>query len=76
MPLEGFAIGDKVRLLADIWDDGQDHHPAGYLAHKGEVLIVRAVDPGHGFPICVSHKEITDRSFRVALEELEKVNAT
>jgi hypothetical protein len=66
-------VGDKVRLLADIWDDGQDHHPPGYLAHRGEVLFVRAVDQGHEFPICVSHKGRTDNSFRVALNEVEKV---
>lgn len=65
-------IGDKVRLLADIWDDGQDHHPPGYLARRGEILTVRKLDPGHEFPVCVSHKQITDQSFRIALSEGEK----
>lgn len=67
-----YAIGQRVQLLADIWDDGQDHHPAGHLARKGEVLIVRAFDQGHEFPVCVSHEHITDRSFRVALDEIEQ----
>lgn len=30
----------KVRLIKDIWDDGADHHPSGYIARKGEVLNV------------------------------------
>lgn len=62
-----------MRLLVSIWDDGADHHPPGYLAHKGEELIVRQTDPGHEFPVCVSHEHITDNSFRVALSEIEAV---
>lgn len=66
-------IGDKVRLLADIWDDGQDHHPPGYLAHRGEILFVRAVDEGREFPIGISHEGRLDNYFRVALSEVEEV---
>lgn len=65
-------IGDRVRLLADIWDDGQDHHPPGYLAHRGEILIVRAIDSGREFPVGISHKGRTDNYFRIALSEAEK----
>lgn len=65
-----YELGQKVKLLKDVWDDGQDHHPPGYLARKGEILIVRALDRGHEFPVCVSHEEVTDRSFRVALDEI------
>lgn len=64
-------VGQRVALLADIWDDGADHHPPGYLARRGEVLIVRSLDPGHEFPVLISHEEITDQSFRVALNEVE-----
>jgi hypothetical protein len=69
--LKAMKEGDRVRLLADIWDDGQDHHPPGRLARKGEILIVRKLDPGHKFPVLISHKEITDQSFRVAESEIE-----
>lgn len=69
-----YEVGQHVRLLADIWDDGQDHHPPGYLARSGEVLIVRAVDTGHEMPLCISHEHITDRSFRVALNEISLEN--
>ena len=62
-----------MRLLADVWDDGADHHPPGYLARKGEILIVRAFDTGHELPVRVSHEHITDRSFRVAVSEVKGV---
>jgi hypothetical protein len=68
-----FKVNDQVRLLANIWDDGQDHHPPGYLAHKGEVLIVRSLDPGHEHPVLISHEQIVDQSFRVAENEIEVV---
>lgn len=66
-------IGRKVRLLKDVWDDGADHHPPGYLAREGEVLVVRSFDKGHEMPVCVSHEHVTTRSFRVALAEIEGV---
>lgn len=70
--MSDYKIGDKVRLLEDVWDDGEDHHPPGYLARRGEVLIVRSIDPvGREYPLAISHKEITDNSFRVALSEVE-----
>jgi hypothetical protein len=65
-----FKIGDRVRLMASIWDDGQDHHPPGYLAHEGEILIVRSVTPGQ-WPIYISHEQVTDNSFGVNPGEIE-----
>jgi hypothetical protein len=63
-----YAVGDKVRLTRDIWDDGEDHHPPGYLAKKGEVLIVRKVNIRS---LSVSHEHIADSAFRVLLDEVE-----
>lgn len=37
------CVGDKVRLLKSIYDDGEDHHPTGCIAYRGEVLIVKEV---------------------------------
>lgn len=71
MATDEAAEGDRVRLLADIWDDGQDHHPPGYLARRGEVVIVRKVDSGHEFPFCVSHEQVTNQSFRVGANEIK-----
>jgi hypothetical protein len=41
--VEPKTVPTRVRLLKDIFDDGQDHHPAGVLAKKGEVVEVRSL---------------------------------
>lgn len=70
-----YAVGDKVRLLKNIWDCGADgHHPPYELAHKGEILIVRSgtgqSETGH---LAVSHEHITDgRAFSVYAGEYER----
>lgn len=72
-------IGSSVRLLIDVWDDGADHHPPGYIARENEIVIVRGVsktggsDHSAGWPIQVSHAEVTDNYFRVARHEIEIV---
>lgn len=43
LPVRRPAVGDKIRLLASIWDDGQDHHPGGWLGKKWDVLFVRKI---------------------------------
>jgi len=74
---ERIEEGDRVRLLADIYDYGDEgHHPPGYLARKGETLIVRKLDPGHGYTVCISHEQVTDNSFRVAEGEVERLGPT
>jgi hypothetical protein len=47
------GIGGKVRLLKSIWDDGEGHHPPGWLANKGEVLTIKKVD---GTSLAVAHE--------------------
>jgi hypothetical protein len=47
------CIGDRVRLTQDIWDDGEDHHPPGWLARAGELLTVKAV---RGAALAVAHE--------------------
>lgn len=66
-----YKVGDRVRLLESIWDDGADHHPAGYLAHKGEILFVRKLPPETTFDLCVSHEGRLDNCFGVSLNEVE-----
>lgn len=69
-----YKIGDKVIAKVSIWDDGEDHHPPGYLCVKGETLVVRRVTD---LKLDVSHEEITDSSFMVTFDEVEKLaNAT
>lgn len=62
-------VGDRVVLTKDIWDDGADHHPPGYLARAGEVLVVRE---DNMTSICVSHEHRTDASFRIYEGEYER----
>lgn len=71
-----YTVGQQVRLLKDIWDDGQDHHPPGYLALRGELLIVRKIDTGAELPFCVSHESVLDRSFRVGADEISAISPT
>lgn len=33
----------RVRLLKDIFDDGEDHHPPGFYGRKGDVVVVRVL---------------------------------
>jgi hypothetical protein len=58
----------RVRLLIDIYDDGADHHPPGYIARKGEVLVVRTVRA-----LCVSHEGVEHRQFVVREGEFELI---
>lgn len=65
-------VGQKVRLLSDIFEPADEYAPGGYLARKGEVLIVRKLNPqSKFFPVQVSHEHITDRTFGVTYEEIE-----
>jgi len=60
-----------VRLLSSIYDDGEDHHPPGYLAHHGEVLIVKEV---RGDVLAVAH-EGNPGAFTICPGEYETHNA-
>jgi hypothetical protein len=70
-PLADDMVGKKVLLLVDAWDDLRDDGLDCYLcAGKGETLVVRRVSAsGKGF--CVSHENITDRTFFVTRDEVE-----
>lgn len=50
---DGLCVGARVKLLKSIYDDGADHHPPGWLAQAGEVLIVKAV---RGDVLAVAHE--------------------
>lgn len=62
------TIGDKLKLTQDIWDDGEDHHPPGYIAKAGDIVIVRKAGTSGIF---VSHEDITGISFRVMIDEFD-----
>jgi len=52
---QDYKPGDRVRMLKDVWDDGQDHHPPGYVAHKDEIVNVKSNEPGRRFPLSLYH---------------------
>lgn len=70
--MSALSVGDEVTLLKDIWEDADDCAPGGYLARKGEKLIVRRLAPESKLPIKVSHSYITNNSFGVTADEIEK----
>jgi hypothetical protein len=47
------AVGDRVILIASIYDDGEDHHPPGWIAYAGEEVIVKEV---RGTALAVAHE--------------------
>jgi hypothetical protein len=67
-------VGDKVLILESIYEDSDDCHPGGYLAHCGEVLIIRDVcKPGDYYCCYVSHENVLDQSFGVHEHEIDRV---
>jgi hypothetical protein len=70
----GYAPGDRVRLLKDIWEDEVDGLiPPGYLARKGEILIVKKVIEGSNISFGIAHEYRTDDAyFWVAANEIER----
>ena len=63
-------IGDKVRLLKSIYDDGEDHHPPGWIAYIDEILVVKSV---YKNSLAVAH-EGNPGSFIIYSGEYEPVN--
>lgn len=71
LPICSYEHEQKVRLLKDIWDDGGDgHHPPGYLARAGEIVVVRTV---REHAIGVSHETVLDNTLVVFPDEFEVV---
>jgi hypothetical protein len=66
-------VNSKVRLLKDVYEDADDHSPGGYLARKGETLVIRHITPGGHWLYRVSHENITDNSFGVTADEIELI---
>jgi hypothetical protein len=58
----------RVRLLKDIYDDGQDHHPPGYVGRKGDVVVIHSIQTavvshsgtGDGFVVHDGELELRD----------------
>ena len=69
-----FKVGDAVELKADLYEHAEEHSPGGYLARKGERLIVRKLwgpDALSAWTVSVSHESRTDGlTFSVAPDEI------
>lgn len=68
----GVCVGGQVKLLKSIFDDGEDHHPPGWIAQAGEVLIVKEV---RGDVLAVAH-EGNPGAFTIYPGEYETHNET
>lgn len=64
-----FFVGMSLIINKSIYDYGADHHPPGYIAYRGEVVIIRDIDCS-GINIAVSHPHVKDNSFVVSLDEV------
>ena len=66
-------VGDRVRLMVDIYDDGDGACPPGYIARKGEEVIVRKIwlSGKGGVRAHLSHEHITDNAFHAYGTEFE-----
>ena len=69
--LGNYRVDQKVRALERLGDTPSGDSPGGLYASPGEILIVRAINPTYAYPVAVSHEHITDRTFGVAVNEIE-----
>jgi hypothetical protein len=75
----GVTVGDAVMLRADLYEGPDEHAPGGYLARRGEKLIVRKLHSrcSGPHPIDVSHEHRTDGiTFCVSADEIEPWRVT
>jgi hypothetical protein len=64
-------IGDTIRITKDIYWDGEDCHPPGFIAYKGDTMYVKRL---RGFNVMASHSVMESQTILVQQEEYEIVN--
>ncbi len=62
-------VGDRVMLTKSIYDHGEEHHPPGWLAMAGEIVVVRNLGAAEKGRIAVSHEDVTDNAFWISRDE-------
>lgn len=71
--MSDLKVGDKVKALSPCYEEGEDL-PPGPCCSEGDLLVVRKVCPDKWvWDYHVSHVGVTDRSFGVKREEVEKL---
>jgi hypothetical protein len=67
-----YEIDQRVRVIADIYEPPDGDSPGGYCAKKGDVVVIRSVQPSGKWPLSVSHEDRTDgNTFAIGLDEVE-----
>ena len=64
------SIGDIIRITKHVYWDGEDCHPPGIIAKKGDIMQVRKA---HGLGVIASHTPLTQTMF-IEQSEYEFVN--
>ena len=71
-----YEIGQRVKVIADIYEPPDDHSPGGYCARKGDIVVARSIRPNGEWPVSVSHEDRTDgNTFSIGLNEIEEMNS-
>lgn len=65
-----YTVNELVQLRADIYDDGEDHHPPGFIAYLDEIVIVRNV---YHNSLAVSHPGVKNNAFLVYPKEVRRI---
>lgn len=53
-----YAVGDEVEVCKDIYEGADDCHPGGYVARKGDKVIIREIastEKQYNYPFCRVH---------------------
>lgn len=68
-PFEYIAKGTKLQVIRDIYDNGEDHHPPGYVSLTGD--IVYALRDSTSARVVVSHIEGSSTGFIITRDEFK-----
>ena len=76
-----YKVNDAVKIVKNIYEAATEHHPGGFIALKGQKVIIRAVRDETILylgeidrptrPYEVSHEDVLDRTFSVAEDEIK-----
>ena len=67
-----YVVGQKFRITKDIYEPPDEYAPGGYLAMKGDTVVVRKCTGYRVYPIAVSHENRDGpETFLAAPDEVE-----
>ena len=72
MSTSSYAIGQRLRITRNIYEPPNEHAPGGYLALKGDTVVVRRCTAREAYPVAVSHENYEGTAtFLAAPDEVE-----